>query len=158
MTTMCTKTCLAFPRRIRAAFGIHSGKEIMSRFELFASTSQQLLVKMTLWPHWELFRTVLYGTLVLETLVWRVPGSVILSLAGSVQDAEHRKTAAVKQKVRELKRSLGILQGGNYSPQLGAGARSLLNHRELDKLDIEYEKLVVSWLAGTNRCEGPVRL
>ena len=42
--------------------------------------------------------------------------------------------------------TLGIEHGGNYSPQLGPWTKSLLNSRQLQKLDVEYEKLIVPQL------------
>ena len=61
---------------------------------------------------------------------------------GGVQDGKLKPN----QKLSELLVTLGIENGGNYSPQLGPWTKSLLNSRQLQKLDVEYEKLIVPQL------------
>lgn len=58
---------------------------------------------------------------------------------GGVQDGKLKPS----EKLPELLVKLGIENGGNYSPQLGPWTKSLLNSRQLQKLDVEYERLIV---------------
>ena len=61
---------------------------------------------------------------------------------GGVQDGKLKPS----EKLSELLVKLGIENGGNYSPQLGPWTKSLLNSRQLQKLDVEYERLIVPQL------------
>ena len=61
--------------------------------------------------------------------------------ACTVQDAHSRKKEEPSRKLAELKNALGILGGGGLSDTLRLDSCMCLNHREMDKLDVEHAKL-----------------
>jgi hypothetical protein len=65
----------------------------------------------------------------------------------SLQDGCSRKTQSASKKIEFLREQLGMAkEGGTYSRYLSSSAKSCLNERELEKLDIEYAKLLASQL------------
>ena len=65
----------------------------------------------------------------------------------SLQDGCSRKSATASKKIAFLRDQLGMgKEGGRYSRYLSSHVKSQLNERELEKLDIEYAKLLASQL------------
>ena len=64
------------------------------------------------------------------------------------QDSGKEPSKEAARKVKSIRKALGIEHTGTYSPQLGVVARCILSKREIEKLDIEYQKLVESWQMG----------
>ena len=77
--------------------------------------------------------------------IWeeRFHGKIVPDKVFHLQDSAAR---ASSQKVRDIKATLGIQNGGNHSPQLGVVSKLQLNRREMEKLDIEYQRILDSWL------------
>ena len=68
------------------------------------------------------------------------------------QDSQNfRRSKRVKKKIEKLKRELEFSNGRNYSAELGPWARSQLNSRQMDKLDVEFGRQLASRL---NRLNG----
>lgn len=59
------------------------------------------------------------------------------------QDGNARKTEKAKQDLQKLKEGLQMTEP-EYSPGVTPSARDLLNARELEKLDVEYHKMLVA--------------
>lgn len=59
------------------------------------------------------------------------------------QDGNSRKTEKAKQDLMKLKEAIKMTEP-QYSPGLTPSARDLLNTRELEKLDVEYHKMLVA--------------
>ena len=79
---------------------------------------------------------------------------LLLDCLGSsfAQDSQNfRRCKRVKKKIEKLKRGLEFYNGINYSAELGPWARSQLNSRQMDKLDVEFGRQVASRL---NRLNG----
>ena len=63
----------------------------------------------------------------------------------ALQDGKRRPAAQAK--IQELRQELGLTdQPGPYTSTLSKSEQDMLNRREREKLDIEWQRLDVAWL------------